>query len=112
MAAIDGIEQVVLNFLGHLSCGSLNVLGEELDVLLDCTILVVEQSAPLGYVFLQSLNVLLRQCEHCRALERDGIAHVAAVPCSEACTVLGDGLVYEASHELVGIAASLVNLQS
>ena len=112
MASVDGVEQIVLNLLGHLSCRRFNVLNEELYVLFDGAILVVEQSAPLGYGFLQSLNVLLRQCEHSLALERYGVAHVAAVPCGEACSVLGDCLMYKTCHELVGIAASLVNLQA
>ena len=112
VAAVDSVEQVVLNLLGSLESRSLHVLGEELNVLLDSAELVVEQLAPFLYVLLQRLYVLLRQCEHHLALERDSIAHCAAVPCSQARAELGDCLMHEASHELVGVAAALVDLQT
>ena len=34
------------------------------------------------------------------------------MPCSQACAVLGDSLVHEASHELVGVATTLIDLQA
>ena len=112
MASVDSVDDVVLNFLGHLVRGCLYSCSEELYAALDASIFVFESLFPFGNKLLQSLHVLLGQREHGLTLERNGVAHVAAVPCSKACLTLGYGVANEAHHELVGVGATLVNLKT
>ena len=144
MTAVDGVKQVVLDFLRSLHGRSLNVFCEELDVLLDGAILMIEERLPLLDVLLEEHEAEAHAqqqagqpdgpachgeqghaADACAQREQEddgevvhrlaeglGVAHVAAVPCGETCSVLCDGLMHEASHQLVGVAATLVDFQS
>ena len=112
MHGIDGIHEVVLYLHRHLHLGCLHVLGKELDTVLNALIFVDECLAPVVHHLLESLHVLLRQCEHHLGLIWDGIAHISSVPCGKASLTLGNGLAHEAHHEFVGIGASYIDFKS
>ena len=61
---------------------------------------------------LQSLDVGLWQGEYSLSLERNGVAHVAAVPGGQTGAERGDGSVYQTYHLLVGVGAAFVDLQT
>ena len=112
MACVYGIYEVVLYLLGHLMYGSLHRLSEQLYAALYALVLMLEALLPLCHEVVERVYVLLGQREHHLALERDDVAHVAAVPCGEACLALRYGLTHHTRHELVGIGAALVYLQA
>ena len=112
MTSIDGADEVVLNLHGHLHLRCLHILGIELNTGLNTLVFVDKVSFPVIYQLFQGLHVLLRQREHHLSLEWDGIAHVTTVPAGQSCLALLDSLSNEAHHQFIGIASTLMNLQS
>ena len=112
MASIDGIDEVVLNLLRNKCCRLVDILNEELDVVLDGLKLILDGNALLLNHLLQWLNLCLWQCQNNFCLERNGIAHVAAVPADKTCTEVGNSLADEADHLFVGIGTTLIDFQS
>ena len=66
----------------------------------------------VGCEFFCGLDVLFGQRQHYLALKRYGVAHVAAVPRCQSCLAFGDGVAYVTGHQLVGVGAAFVYLQS
>src|SRR3712207_5063977 len=80
MASINGVDQVVLYLHGHFRSRCSHILGKEFYATLNGLELIFKVILPISDHFFQRLNVLLRQRQHHFGLERNGIAHVAAVP--------------------------------
>ena len=112
VAAVDGIHEVVLNLHGHLHLRCLHVFHDHLDAAFNVLILVGEGLQIVLCQLLQGGHVLLRQRQHHLSLEGDGVPHVAAMPCGQTDVALLDGIAHNLHHHLVGIAATLVNLQT
>ena len=112
MAGVDGIDEVVLNFNGHLLCRCCYFLGKELNICLNTFVLAVEVFEPLVYKFLQGFDVLFGECQHNLCFIRNDITHLTTMPRGKTCVQLFHCLTDETHHEFVGIGTSLVNLQS
>ena len=113
MAGVDSVDNVVLNLLRQLRLRRLHILYENLNTLrLNEFELVVERSLPVSHHLLEGSDVLLRQGQHGFSLEGDGVTHVAAMPAGQTGLVLADGLAHHLHQQLVGVGATLVDLQS
>ena len=80
MAGIDGVNDVVLNFLRQLILWSLHLFGKELYATLDGLVFIGEAGLPLFDKFLDSLYVLAWNGYYGLCLEWYGVAHVSSVP--------------------------------
>ena len=96
----------------HLHLGTVDGLEGQIDVVLDELELALELGLHRLDEFLQPLEVILGHDEHGLGLERDGIAHVAAMPAHQTCLVVDDCKLHEACHQLVGVGTALVDLES
>ena len=113
MTSIDSVNQVVLNLYRNLCLRCLHLLDNHLDTLgLNELELVVESLFPVLSQFLHGSDVLLGQGEDGLGLEGDSVTHVSTVPYSQTGIQFLDGFAYHLCHQLVGITATLVNLQT
>ena len=108
----DGIDQVVLYLFRNATCWHSGRLHGQRDAFFHSTELVVEDILTVLSQFAEVIVVLQRYGHHDACCSGNGIAHVATLPRAETCLVVGNGLTHKASHQLVGIAAALVNLQA
>src|SRR3712207_8362299 len=74
--------------------------------LLDELILLFEHFFLLSHHLCEASYIGLRQGKHHLGLERYGITHVAAMPCGQTGTVLGNGLAHDTYHFLIGIGST------
>ena len=113
MTGVDGVNQVILNLYRNLCLGCLHLFHDNLDTLrLNELELIIERLFPVLSQFLHRSHILLGQGEDCLSLEGDSVTHVATVPYCQTGIQFLNGFAHHLCHQLVGIAAPLVNLQS
>ena len=81
MAAVDGVDQIVLNLHRNLFLRSLYFFDAYLNSLsLNSFKFVIKCLLPVSNNLFQNGDVFFWQRQHSFSLERYGIAHVAALP--------------------------------
>ena len=80
MGSVDGVNEVVLDFLRHYGCRQFNVLNGNVDFvfytlvfLVKCLFVIINKLDKVGFV-------VFRQRQNSLCLTRNGVAHVAAMP--------------------------------
>ena len=112
MAAEDGVDKVVADFLRSLALGHLGRLDGEGDAALDGGKFVV----PERLAFLDQLHQLALGAggdgNDDVGIAWDGVTHIAALPFRQSGVTDEHSLAHKAAHEFVGIGAAFVDFQS
>ena len=112
VASIQGAQDRRLVVEGHLHLGTVDRLDGQVHIVLDELELALELGLHRLDELLDTLEVILGEHHDGLGLEGDGIAHVAAMPAHQASLVIDDSELHEACHQLVGVGASLVDLEA
>ena len=113
VATINGVYEIILYFLGHKFARQLMIKDFYVEFLFNEAVFSFKRIAPLcNALFLEGLYVLLRQSQYDLSLIRDSVAHIAAIPSSQACCIISNRVLHKARHQLISIRAAQVNLQA
>ena len=113
VATINGVYKIILYFFRNKFARQLMIKDFYVEFLFNETVFSLKRLAPFGNAFLlEGLHVLLRQSQYDLSLIRDSVAHIAAIPSSQACCIISNRVLHEARHQLISISAAQVNLQT
>ena len=112
VACVEGAQDSGLVVERHLHLRTVHLLDSEVYVVLDELELALKLGLERLDELLHALEVVLGKSHHCLGLEWDGVAHVATVPAHQASLVVLDGHLCQANHQLVGVGAAFVNLET
>ena len=80
MTCHDSADEIILNLHGYLLGRQFHLFHAYLYAVLHATVLVHELLLTEFAEFLQVVDILLGQSEHCLGCTGNGIAHVATLP--------------------------------
>ena len=116
VASEERVDEVVLNLFGHQGGGQghFGHFGHfDLEVGLHDAVFLEEVALPFGFHrFFERSHVLSGEGEHSFGFAGNGVPHVAALPFGQSRLEVGNGVGHHASEVLVGVGASLVDLQT